>query len=144
MATMIVESNQGAGPRRAARVYVIDTDREVREHLHDRLEVFGIEVLGFETAEEFLRSFAPGDLQCIVTEVDLPGIDGLQLQERLNAAHVSVPVLVLASHSDVPLAVRAMQNGAVDFIEKPFVEEFLVSRIRQTLRKPQRLASPGE
>jgi len=133
MATMVIDAS--FDPLGVPMVYIVDNDSEVRERLHDRLAPFGIDVRGFETAEEFLRTFAPGGAQCIVTEVDLPGINGLQLQERLNAAHVDVPVLMLASHSDVPLAVRAMQNGAVDFMEKPFIEELLVSRIRQVLRR---------
>ena len=114
-------------------VYVVDGDQGVRDGLQSLLGTLGLRVIGLASAEEALRRLVRDPPQCVITEVQLPGMSGLDLQRRLRAAAIDVPVIVLAADADVPLAVRAMQLGAIDFIEKPFLDRSVVARIREAL-----------
>ncbi len=113
-----------------AVVHLIDDDDAVRQSLAFMLSASGYAVRVYESANLFLEgveSLQPG---CIVTDVRMPGMDGLELQQHLKAMNVAMPVIVITGHGDVPLAVQAMKAGAVDFIEKPFGDETLLSAIR--------------
>lgn len=118
---------------RGPTVYVVDGDRGVREGLQFLLGTLGLRVVTFRSAEELLPGLEQDPPQCIITEVQLPGMSGLDLQRRLRATAIHVPVIVLAADADVRMAVRAMQLGAIDFIEKPFLERSVVASVREAL-----------
>ena len=113
-----------------AVVHLIDDDDAVRQSLAFMLSASGYAVRVYESAQLFLDAIPTLQPGCIVTDVRMPGMDGLELQQRLKALNVAMPVIVITGHGDVPLAVQAMKAGAVDFIEKPFSDETLLSAIR--------------
>lgn len=113
-----------------AVVHLIDDDDAVRQSLAFMLSASGYAVRVYESAQLFLDAVPTLQPGCIVTDVRMPGMDGLELQLRLKALNVAMPVIVITGHGDVPLAVQAMKAGAVDFIEKPFGDESLLSAIR--------------
>lgn len=122
-------------------VYLIDDDDGVRRSLAFSLTTAGLPVRAYESGSAFLEhvdSLQPG---CIVTDIRMPGIDGLELQRRLIALGVKLPIIVMTGHADVRLAVDAMKAGAVDFIEKPFDDDILLAAIRQAMN---RLDKTGE
>lgn len=114
-------------------VFVVDADASVRENIQSLLRTLDVEVMLFESAEDFLEEFNGTQSGCLITEACLPGISGIQLFEKLKASHVTLPVIFLATEGDVPMAVRAMKSGALDFIEKPFVEQAVLSHVRRVL-----------
>jgi len=111
-------------------VHLIDDDEDVRRSLAFLLGTAGQAVLVYETADAFLDQFEPGPRACVVTDVRMPGTDGLELLKALRARDTQVPVILMTGHADVPLAVEAMKAGATDFIEKPFSDEVLLASIR--------------
>ena len=114
-------------------VHVIDDDVDVRESLAFLLGTAGLTVRVHESAVAFLAALPAAEDGCIVTDVRMPDIDGLELQRRLRAQGNSMPVVVMTGHGDVALAVETMKAGAVDFIEKPFDDEVLLAAIRTAL-----------
>jgi two-component system response regulator FixJ len=113
-----------------AVVHLIDDDEAVRQSLAFMLSASGYAVRVYESAQLLLDAVPSLQPGCIVTDVRMPGMDGLELQQRLKALNVAMPVIIITGHGDVPLAVQAMKAGAVDFIEKPFGDETLLSAIR--------------
>lgn len=113
-----------------ARVYIIDDDEAVRDSLGVQLEAAGYEVVSFASAIEFLKTAGSVPLGCVVSDVQMPDMDGLELQKQLTEMQLNFPVVIVTGHADVAIAVRAMKAGAVDFIEKPFNDETLLSAIR--------------
>lgn len=113
-----------------AVVHLIDDDDGVRQALAFLLTASGFAVRVYESALTFLDAVATVQPGCVVTDVRMPGMDGLELQRQLKARQITLPVIVMTGHADVPLAVEAMKAGAVDFIEKPFNDETLLSAIR--------------
>lgn len=118
-----------------ATVIVVDDDEAVRTSLRLLLKSVGLPVDTHASAQEFLDRFDPDRPGCLVLDIRMPGMSGLELQERLNAMHAMVPVVFITGHGDVPMAVEAMQHGAVDFIQKPFRDQDLLDRINQALEK---------
>ena len=114
-------------------VYVIDDDESARHSLEFLLDVAGIRVRTFASADAFLKSSPPLAGACVVTDVRMPGTNGVELAEKLKQRDAAVPVIVVTGHADVPLAIEAMKAGAADFIEKPFDDETMLSAIRKTL-----------
>jgi two-component system, LuxR family, response regulator FixJ len=114
-------------------VYIVDDDAAVRDSLRMLLESAGYAVRGFDAARSFL-SDADMDRGCLVVDIRMPGMSGLELQEELVRRNVSLPVIVITGHGDVPLAVRAMTAGAVDFIEKPFDDRRMLDSIARALQ----------
>lgn len=114
-------------------VYVIDADPAVRDGLESLLRLLSLEVETHASAESFLQSSPTAEQACIVAEVQLPGIDGLELFEELESRGIHLPMIVLASRGDVATAVRALRAGALDYIEKPFVDRVLTQRIKEAL-----------
>jgi two-component system response regulator FixJ len=102
------------------KIFVVDDDNDFRESLRDLLDVAGFEVVALESALRFLDEAKDLDAICLIADIRMPGMDGLELQEELNARGSRLPVIIMTGHGDVPLAVRAMRAGAVDFLEKPF------------------------
>jgi len=122
-----------------ATVFVIDDDPAVRESLQWLIESVGLNVSTYSTAQEFLDAFDRDRPGCLVLDVRMPGISGLDLQDQLASQQVRIPVIIITGHADVPMAVRAMKAGVVDFIEKPFSDELLLDRIRAALELDARI-----
>ena len=115
--------------------YVIDDDKAVRESLRWLIESVGLPVETYGSAREFLSSFKNNHPGCIIIDVRMPEMSGLELQEHLNAKRVQMPVIIITGHGDVPMAVRALKAGAMDFIEKPFNDQALLDRIQHALQR---------
>lgn len=123
-------------------ICIVDDDENVRESLGELLDAAGYAVHSFSSAEQFLADGALGSCSCLVTDVRMPHMDGIALQEELARRAVGFPVIVMTGHADVPLAVRAMRAGATDFIEKPFKPDTLLSTVRQALASGSRTSAP--
>jgi FixJ family two-component response regulator len=118
-------------PRSTPTVFVIDDDAEVRMSIESLLKVAGLRSETFGTAEEFLRNTVTNGPSCLVLDVSLPGVDGLELQRKLADAGVRIPIIFITGHGDIPMTVKAMKTGAVEFLTKPFVDEDLLNAIQQ-------------
>ena len=116
-------------------IHVIDDDVDVRQSLAFLLTTAGLAVRVHESADAFLKVLAEVQEGCIVTDVRMPGIDGIELQRQLAARGKALPVIVMTGHGDIALAVEAMKAGAVDFIEKPFDDEVLLTAIKMALAR---------
>ena len=116
-------------------IHVIDDDADVRQSLAFLLSTVGLAVRVHESATAFLELLPNVQDGCIVTDVRMPGVDGIELQRQLRAGGNTIPVIVITGHGDIALAVEAMKAGAVDFIEKPFDDEVLIGAIRTALAR---------
>jgi len=114
-------------------VHVIDDDEAMRQSLAFLLKAAKIKVRTYEGAAAFLAALADVERGCVITDVRMPGMSGLELLRRLRELEVLMPVIVITGHGDVPLAVEAMKGGAADFIEKPFDDEVLLAAVRSAL-----------
>ncbi len=114
-------------------VYIIDDDDGARGSLEFLLDCAGLRVLGFLSADTFLAASPPLDGACIVTDVRMPGTNGIELLAILRAQGGEVPIILMTGHADVPLAIQAMKGGASDFIEKPFDDALMMSAIRKAI-----------
>ncbi len=114
-------------------VFVIDDDQAVRESLGLLLKSMGQKARLFDSAQAFLDQFNPEMNGCIVLDIRMPGMSGMELQQRLKAMRCTIPVIFVTGHGDVPMAVEAMLHGAFDFIQKPFRDQELLDRINQAL-----------
>ncbi len=119
--------------KKEATVFVVDDDDAMRESLTWLIESVGLNVETYASADDFLKSYYPGRPGCVLLDVRMPGMSGLELQGHLQQQQVTVPVIMITGHGDVPMAVRAMKAGAIDFIEKPFNDEQLLESIRNAL-----------
>ncbi|WP_342726664.1 response regulator FixJ [Bradyrhizobium sp. B097] len=124
-------------------ILVIDDDPAMRDSLAFLLDVNGFAVTTYETATEFLDHFANGTVDCIVSDIRMPGMSGLELVRKLKADAAVCPVILMTGHGDVALAVEAMKAGAVDFIEKPFEDEALLRAIGEALRAQSAAPADG-
>lgn len=120
-----------------ATVYVIDDESDMRTLLRRLLESAGFNIETFATAKEFLDAYDPQDPGCLLLDICLPDMNGLELQAELSARRISIPVIVLTGRGDVPMAVRALKAGAVDIIEKPCHSERIVSCVREAIKLDQ-------
>jgi two-component system response regulator FixJ len=118
-----------------ASVFVVDANESVRTALQCLLAGVGLPVESFSCAQDFLKTFDADRPGCVVLDIRLPGMSGLALQQRLTDIRALVPVLFITGHGDVPMAIQAMQNGAVDFIQRPFRDDELLDRIARALEK---------
>ncbi|MES9858843.1 MAG: response regulator [Sedimenticola sp.] len=116
-----------------ATVFVVDDDQAMRSSLKWLIETVGMSVEVFASADEFIRGYYPGRAGCLLLDVRMPGMSGLELQEYFVEQQIHIPIIIITGHGDVPMAVRAMKVGAVDFIEKPFNDELLLDSIRNAL-----------
>jgi two-component system response regulator FixJ len=114
-------------------VHVIDDDEAVRDSLAFLLETADLAVKTYDSAIRFLEQTSPADAGCLITDIRMPEMTGLELVRRLNEQGSSLPVIVITGHGDVPLAVEAMRAGVVDFIEKPFNDEAILAALRRAL-----------
>lgn len=112
-------------------VFIVDDDADVRDSLRALLESARFEVQDFPSATSFLAAVTPGSGACLVADVRMPDMDGLTLQEEIARRGMDLPVIIVTGHGEVPLAVRAMKAGAVDFIEKPYDDDLLLASVRR-------------
>jgi two-component system response regulator FixJ len=119
------------------KVYVIDDDEAMRDSLDFLLGAADFDVTLFESAQHFLDALPGVDFGCVVSDVRMSGVDGIELLKRLKANRSTLPVLIVTGHGDVPLAVEAMKLGAVDFLEKPFEDDRLIGMIDVALKQAE-------
>jgi two-component system, LuxR family, response regulator FixJ len=117
----------------AATIYVVDDDDGVRNSLRFLLKSVGLTARTLASAREFLETYKPGQPGCVVLDVRMPGMSGLELQQQLNLRGAIIPVIFITGHGDIPMAVEAMQHGAFDFLQKPFRDQDLIDRIQRAL-----------
>jgi FixJ family two-component response regulator len=116
-----------------ATVFVIDDDAGVRASIQGLLKSVKLRCAAFETAEEFLRHQPPDGPSCLVLDVSLPGVNGLDFQRQLADAGIQIPIIFITGHGDIPMTVKAMKSGAVEFLTKPFLDQDLLNAIHQAL-----------
>jgi two-component system response regulator FixJ len=116
-------------------VHIVDDDQAIRDSLKFLMKSVGFESQTYESAETFLNQADFDKPGCLVVDIRMQGMSGLELQHVLNGRSIHLPVIVITGHGDIPMAVQAMKEGAVDFLEKPFDNEILVTRIRQCLKE---------
>src|SRR5579863_4694556 len=120
-------------PTAASTVFVIDDDDLVRTAIHGMLKSVGLRSETFATPQEFLRSKRPNEPSCLVLDVRLPGVSGLDFQRELADAGIRIPIIFITGHGDIPMTVKAMKSGAVEFLTKPFRDQDLLDAIHQAL-----------
>jgi FixJ family two-component response regulator len=116
-----------------ASVFVVDDDDAVRNSLRLLLKSVGLPTVAFASAREYLDSWHPAQPGCLVLDVRMPGMSGLELQEELNRRGAIIPVIFISGHGDIPMAVEAIQHGAFDFLQKPFRDQDLIDRVQRAL-----------
>jgi len=119
------------------KVYVIDDDEAMRDSLNFLLDSANFNVTLFETALRFLEALPGLEFGCVVSDVRMPGLDGIELLKRMKADQSKFPIVIMTGHGDVPLAVEAMKQGAVDFLEKPFEDDRLIGMIEAAIRQAE-------
>ncbi len=124
-------------PSDKGMVHVIDDDEALRESLVFLLRTAQIDVQAFASATAFLDALPDANLRCIITDVRMPGLSGIDLLKRLKEMKITVPVIVITGHGDVALAVEAMKIGAADFLEKPFDDEVLLASVESALKQQE-------
>jgi FixJ family two-component response regulator len=128
-------------------VYIVDDDQDMRDSLQWLMRTVGLNVETFPSASDFLRNFAPSGPGCPVFDVRMPGTSGLDLFEELVARGESMPVIFITAYADVPMAIRAMKSGAVEFVEKPFNRQTLLEKVQRAIQddvKRRRLLADQE
>jgi len=121
--------------RDVATVFIIDDDAGVRESIKDLVESVGLQAEAFSTAQEFLSNDRRSGPSCLVLDVRLPGISGLDLQHELRRTGIKIPIIFITGHADVPMSVTAMKSGAVEFLTKPFREQDLLDVIQRAVNR---------
>jgi FixJ family two-component response regulator len=116
-------------------VFVVDDDEPMRRSLENLIRSVGLRVEAFATAQEFLRGERPNLPSCLVLDVRLPGLSGLDLQKRMAEANSEIPIIFITGHGDIPMTVQAMKAGAVEFLTKPFRDQALLDAIQQALER---------
>lgn len=118
-------------------VFIVEDDDAVRDSLQLMLESVGRSVQAFANADDFLMAYHPDLAGCIVLDIRMPGMNGMELQRKLNELNSILPIIFVTGHGDVPMAVEAMQQGAVDFVQKPYREQELLDKISQAMEMDQ-------
>ena len=122
----------------ASTVFVVDDDADVRASIQGLLKSVGLRSQSYGTPQEFLRNKQPDGPCCLVLDVRLPGVNGLDFQRELADAGVRIPIIFITGHGDIPMTVRAMKSGAVEFLTKPFRDQDLLDAIHQALDRDRR------
>lgn len=116
-------------------VFVVDDDDTIRASLRFLIESVGLRAQTFSSAQAFLENYDPAEPGCVVLDVRMPGMSGLELQDELNAQGIEIPVIIVTAYGDIQMAVRAIKAGAVDFVEKPAGEQALLDQIQKAIAK---------
>ncbi len=132
---MNTESNQ------TSTVYIVDDDQAIRHAMELLMRSVGLDYEIFHSGDDFLASHSNDWAGCLVLDIRMPGLGGLELQEKLNELGSTLPIIFITGHGDVPMAVEAMQKGAVDFIQKPFRDQELLDQISEALKTDQQRRS---
>jgi len=119
--------------KNAPTVFIVDDDPAVRDAIRWLMEQVKLKAQVFGSADEFLANFTPGTRGCIILDIRMPGMSGLELQERLKSARALIPIIIITGHGDVPIAVRAMKAGAIEFLQKPFNDQLLLDTVQSAL-----------
>ncbi len=122
-------------------VFVIDDDESIRESLKSLMRSVGLGVETFASAQQFLQSTRPDVPACLILDVRMPGLSGLDLQRALAEANIHIPIIFITGHGDIPMSVRAMKAGAVEFLTKPFRDQDLLDAIQQALERDRHARS---
>src|SRR5580698_7458833 len=123
------------GAQEVPTVFIVDDDADVRESLQELLESVGLQSQSFGTAQEFLAVRRGDSPSCLILDVRLPGISGLELQHELKRGRIRIPIVFLTAHADVPMSVKAMKSGAVEFLTKPFRHQDLLDAVQRSLTR---------
>jgi FixJ family two-component response regulator len=126
---------------RTSTVFVIDDDASMRDSIQGLLKSAGLRSETFGTAEEFLRNERPEGPSCLVLDVGLPGVNGLDFQRQLASSGIQIPIIFVTGHGDIPMTVKAMKSGAVEFLTKPFDDQDLLNAIHQALDRDRVMRS---
>jgi FixJ family two-component response regulator len=118
-----------------ATVFIVDDDDRMRAATQRLLKSVGLRAESFATPQDFLRHKLPDVASCLILDVRLPGMSGLEVQRKLNESGVSIPIIFITGHGDIPMTVEAMKSGAVEFLTKPFRDQDLVDAIQQALKR---------
>ena len=121
-----------------ATVFIVDDDAQVRESLKDLIRSVGLRVELFASAQEFLRTQHPDAPTCLVLDVRMPGLSGFDLQKQASEAGLEIPIIFITGHGDIPMTVRAMKAGAIEFLSKPFRDQDLLDAIQQALERSRK------
>ena len=111
-------------------VFIVDDDQGVRSSIRILMKSIGLQAVPYGSAQEFLAAYKPSDPGCLVLDIRMPGMSGLDLQQQLNQRGAVLPVIFITGHGDIPMAVEAMRQGAFDFIQKPFRDQDLIDRVQ--------------
>jgi FixJ family two-component response regulator len=122
-----------------SRVFVVDDELAVREALDSLFRSVDLKVELFASAAEFLRHKRPDDPSCLVLDIRLPGVSGLDFQDELQRAGIRIPIIFMTGHGDIPMSVRAMKAGAIDFLAKPFRDQDMLDAVAAALRRDQQM-----
>jgi two-component system, LuxR family, response regulator FixJ len=131
------KKEQGMSPQMQQLVYVVDDDQGMLDSTLWLLESVGLKALPFTSGQDFLDACDPSRNACVLLDVRMPGMGGLNVQEQMRARGIDLPVIFVSGHADVPIVVRAFRAGAVDFIEKPYNEQLLLDSVQQALNRQQ-------
>ena len=124
-------------------VFVVDDDSDVCEGLKALLESVGIRCATFQSTAEFLRSAKYDSANCLILDVRMPGVDGLDFQKKLADALIDIPIIFITAHGDIPMTVKAMKAGAVEFLTKPFREQDILDAVRAALERDRQRRQHG-
>ncbi len=122
-------------------VFIIDDEPAIRDSLTLMIAQEDLAVMAFESAEAFLAACQAECLGCAIIDIRMPGMDGLQLQDKLSKRNILLPIIFLTGHGDIPMSVRAIKAGAVDFLTKPVTREKLISSVRSAIRESEKIAT---
>ena len=122
-----------SGMKKNPIIMVVDDDSGVRNAMRSLLKSVGLESALYASAQEFLAAYQPAQPGCLVLDIRMPGMSGLELQQQLNMRGAVIPVIFMTGHGDIPMAVEAMQHGAFDFLQKPFRDQDLLDRIQRAI-----------
>ncbi|MBI5968903.1 MAG: response regulator transcription factor [Deltaproteobacteria bacterium] len=125
-------------------IFIVDDDPSVRESTKFLLESVGFNVKTYVSGQDFLKAKVQADLGCLILDLRMPGLSGLDLQEKLNSAKTPLPVIFITGHGTVPMSVRAMKAGAIDFLQKPFEEQELLDAINRAVVQQRENQSKNE
>ncbi len=124
-------------PKPKSTVYIVDDDQAIRHAMELLMRSVGLDYEIFHSADDFLASHINDRAGCLVLDIRMPGLGGLELQEKLNELGSTLPIIFITGHGDVPMAVEAMQKGAIDFIQKPFRDQELLDQVSEALKTDQ-------